>query len=78
MTIQSGTITDFEKSYIECALWSSTDEAVESLDTFSVQDISPDTLHGMLEDCAAFESDNADDLHASGLSVESQGHDFWR
>jgi hypothetical protein len=76
----------FTQAYVECALWSSTDDDGEPLDwRFSVEDIAPDTLAKMVEDCAAFQNDNAELLAQAyerypnrEWSVEEQaGHDFW-
>lgn len=39
-------------------------------------DIDPDTLQRMIDDCAAFQKDNADDL-ANARSDDYNGHDFW-
>lgn len=72
----------FTRSYIECALWSSTDNANEQggepLDkNYSTSDIAPETLQRMSEDCENFQSDNREALDESGLSDERAGHDFW-
>ena len=45
----------FTQAYIECALWSSTDEHGEPLDAvFTVDDIAESTLAEIVEACAAF------------------------
>ena len=72
----------FTRAYLECALWSSTDNATESggdpFDAnYDASDIAPETLQRMAEDCAAFQEDNRDDLDACGLSLERQGSNFW-
>lgn len=74
----------FTRAYLACALWSSTDNADESggepLDrNFSAEDIAPDTLARMAEDCASFQSDNAQDLETVSvqISTDRAGHDFW-
>lgn len=72
----------FTTAYIECALWSSTDNSDdtggEPLDhNYDTSDIAPETLKQMSEDCEAFQRDNREDLDACGLSLERQGHDFW-
>lgn len=69
----------FTEAYIEAALWSSTDNADdqggEPLDAnYSPDDIAPETLASILEDCEAFQRDNADDI---GGDLERAGHDFW-
>jgi hypothetical protein len=69
----------FTQAYVECALWSSTDNADESggepLDrNYSVRDVHPDTLAQMVADCEAFQREHWDRI-ASDL--ERAGHDFW-
>lgn len=76
------TLDTFTRAYIECALWSSNDNADEQggspLDAnYGVSDIAPDTLARMMQDCASFQSDNREQLDECGLSLERQGHDFW-
>lgn len=70
----------FTLAYIECALWSSTDNADESggepLDrNYEIADIALDTLASMAADCSAFQDSNASDLATWG--DEQAGHDFW-
>ena len=66
----------FTQAYIECALWASTDEDGEPLEgLYSVDDLSPDALREMTEDCAAFQETEAE--HLAGGSSERAGHDFW-
>ncbi len=70
----------FTTAYIECALWSSTDNTTdnggEPLDSnYSPDDIAIATLKEMQADCDAFQHDNAADL--DGLDSEQAGHDFW-
>ena len=72
----------FTRSYIETALWSITDNADETggepLDrNYSPDDIHPETLARMAEDCRAFQEENRADLDACGLSPGRQGHNFW-
>jgi hypothetical protein len=65
----------FTRSYIETALWSSTDEDGLALDnSYDPEDIAPATLAEMVEDCEAFQRDHADDI---GDRAEQAGHDFW-
>ena len=69
----------FTRAYIEAALWSSTDNFDESggspLDcNYGIEDIAPETLASILEDCKAFQLDHADDI---GGNLEQAGHDFW-
>lgn len=72
----------FTTAYIEYALWSTTDNSTESGgypldDNYGPEDIAPETLARMAEDCRMFQDDNRADLDASGLSLERQGHNFW-
>ena len=69
----------FTRSYIETALWSSTDESTPSggypLDqNYNIDDIAPDCLAQMEKDCAAFQEEHADDI---GSRFARAGHDFW-
>ncbi|HEX6826548.1 MAG TPA: hypothetical protein VF077_09570 [Nitrospiraceae bacterium] len=71
---------DFLTAYIECALWSSSDNSTESggepLDkNYSADDLAPETLAQFQRDCEAFFRDNRADLFALGL--DQAGHDFW-
>lgn len=75
----------FLNGYIECALWSSTDNADESggepLDSnYDESDLAPETRAEFERDCKAFQEANADDLaayYATGRDSENAGHDFW-
>jgi hypothetical protein len=78
----------FLDAYIECALWSSNDESTpqggEPFDAnYSAEDIAPETLQRMREDCEAFQRDNAELLaqvpqrRAEWTADEQNGHDFW-
>ena len=73
-------MTPFCKSYIETALWSSTDENGRPLkEKYDIKDIHPDTLKKMEEDCDTFTySDEIGVLlDESGLDDERSGHNFW-
>lgn len=71
----------FLRAYIECALWSSTDDDGESLDVYDESDLAPETLASMESDCADFQESNARLLaqaYAQGHYLPEQaGHDFW-
>ena len=72
----------FTTAYIECALWSSTDNSNEQggkpLDAnYDETDIHPETLMRMAGDCREFQDENHASLDACGLTLERQGHDFW-
>lgn len=82
---------DFTRGYLECALWASTDpdsETGECLDArFETGDIALDSLQTAVNDCRAFQRDNAADLakyvaHRAhrpedGSALAHAGHDFW-
>ncbi len=69
-------LDDFTRAYIECALWASTDDKDEPLDrNYGVDDIAPETLALMVDECARFQADNA--VHLVGYPMEHAGHDFW-
>src|SRR4051812_48453246 len=82
----------FTRAYIECALWSSTDNSTPQgghplEDNYGVDDIAPETLARIVEDCAAFQRDNAALLEKAYAKLsyggcgytgeEYAGHDFW-
>ena len=81
----------FLSGYVECALWSSCGpeeepHACESLDDlFGADDIAPECLASMREDCADFIASNAADLalyaekrgNEQWGASELAGHDFW-
>jgi hypothetical protein len=77
----------FTDSYIETALWSSTDESTPSggdpLDkNYSGKDLDSKALQQIIETCQTFKRKNADALadaiHRSGYDYEWAGDDFWR
>lgn len=77
----------FFDAYVECALWSSTDNSEPNggspLDeNYGPEDIAPETLQRMREDCEAFQRDNAELLAqvpdlGRWTTDEFNGHDFW-
>lgn len=72
----------FTEAYIECALWSSTDNSNDQGgapldDNYGLDDIAEETLLQAKEDCEAFQRDNWDDIDRSRESLEQAGHDFW-
>ncbi len=77
------TIDSFTRAYIECALWSSTDESTDQggdpLDkNYSVDDIAQETLDEMISDCARFQADQDENIAAQeGICWARAGHDFW-
>jgi len=72
----------FIRAYVECALWSSTDNSDETggepLDkNYTADDIAPEARATMEADCASFYNDPANQ-EALALWDDSQaGHDFW-
>lgn len=63
-------------SYIECALWSSTDDDGAPMDRrYDASDLAPEARKSMRADVDAFAADNADDLAV--MTAEQAGHDFW-
>lgn len=79
-------LTDIEESYIECALWASTDEAGNPLgDAYSIHDIDTDGLRNARAYCRCFEDLCADaDLpfpppygHPQYTDEEMCGHDIF-
>ena len=65
----------FIESYIDCALWSTTGEDGSPLDDdYGTDDIHPESLAQMREDCQSFLSQNQ---NAIGVHLSQAGHDFW-
>ncbi len=80
-------MNEFLGAYIEAALWSSMDESDdnggEPMDrNYGIDDIHPDTLAKMKDDCEKFQTENAalltdeNCLTRYGVSAQA-GHDFW-
>ena len=72
-------LDDGESAYIECALWSSTDNADDSggepLDkNYGPEDFDDASLRGLLADWARFYEANRDDI---GHEIEKAAHDLW-
>lgn len=85
-------IDEFTRAYIECALFVSTDDNEDPLDTnYSIADLAPEALAKITTDCHAFIITNIEDIESipefhgeadsSGRSsysnYECAGHDFW-
>ncbi|MBC8741712.1 hypothetical protein F6X40_34695 [Paraburkholderia sp. UCT31] len=63
-------------AYLECALWSSTDEKQEPLGAnYNIDDFSAEARETAESDCKDFVTANAVSLE--GLSSIQIGHDFW-
>ena len=83
MTLDSE-FNSFFDSYIECALFSETDDNGNPLDaTYERKDIAPETLKRMRDDCVKFWEANADKVRGAYVfetrytDAELAGHDFW-
>lgn len=71
-------IETIARHYAVAALWSSTGDDDEPLDqNHGIEDIAPETLEAMREDCKAFAESAAALIEETGLSEEQVGHDFW-
>jgi hypothetical protein len=71
-------LDSFTLAYIECALWSSTDENGEPLDyDYTIDDISKECMEEIMQDCESFKEIYNYLLTESGQSDEQNGHDFW-
>lgn len=81
-------LDDFTRAYVECALWSSTDESTpdggEPFDkNYGIEDIAPDSLLIMITNCLRFQSENIAHItnenycYTNREASEQAGHDFW-
>ena len=75
---------DFLDGYITAALWSSLDDADDPLDAnYQPDDIAPETLSAMTEDCRKFLEECSHLIvgktvqESSYSDMEIAGHDFW-
>ena len=73
---------DFFDGFLECALWSSTNDDGEPLDDdFGVEDIAPESLKELRTDCVDFYNANERLLDIAtrqiGRPDSYHGHDFW-
>lgn len=80
---------EFLRGYVVCALWSSTGDDDEPLDsTHDESDLAGETLQAMKNSCAKFISENENDLAeyverraiprgADYTEADCAGHDFW-
>lgn len=72
----------FTKAYIICALWSSNDEAGNSLDgKFDIENINPQDLEEVKLECLNFQKENIQLLESAynnkNYTLESAGYDLW-
>lgn len=66
----------FLLGYIDCALWSSSDDEDVPLDEiYDLDDIATETMEAMRKDCDDFVLANAADLE--NIDSWSSGHDLW-
>jgi len=72
---------EFTVSYLESALWSSTDDDGTPLDDpkYSETELAPDTIAQFKSECARFQAINATLLEQASeyQSTGHQAHDFW-
>ena len=76
-------LDDFTTAFIVACLWSTNDESTpaggEPLDNnYGVEDLAPEALAKIQEECERFQQENAADIATwSGVSpAEQAGHDF--
>ena len=68
----------FTRSYLETALWSSTDDEGKPLDRdYGISDFAPEALDAAIKVAADFQESNEDDLDETSGDSEQHGHDFW-
>lgn len=78
------TLDPFTLSYIEAALWSSSDDDGDSLERFGVDDLAPWVRHLMIEDCRTFQETYGEWITEENYegskrwsADEVAGRDFW-
>jgi hypothetical protein len=78
---QRAPMDEFTQAYVTAALWASMDDEGEPLDAkYGVDDIAPQTLDWMKNDCEDFQMRQAELLDAAykrRYTSEQAGHDFW-
>lgn len=73
----------FTKSYIQAALWSSTNSLADGSSdnpmdkNYTITDFEPDTLEKMVSDCNDFQRKYKSLYESGGWSDDEAGHDFW-
>lgn len=76
-------LDDFTKSYLTCALWTSTDDNEESYldNNFQIEDIAIDDLIKIKIQCENFQKNNVFLLQKAyekvGYNASNAGHDLW-
>lgn len=69
-------LENFVTGYIDCAIWTGTDEAGRRIDDqYDADDLSLDARSEMAADCEAFVNANLADL--ARIDASQAGHDFW-
>lgn len=68
-------LDDFTRAYMECALWSSTDDNGQNFDEYPVEDLHQKTWNEMVADCRDFQELHAELLE--NIEPSQAGHDFW-
>jgi hypothetical protein len=68
----------FTRAYLIAALWSSTDDDGDPLDSlYDLRDFSDEAIKKAIEDTTAFQEENEEDLSDAQGDDEQHGHDFW-
>jgi hypothetical protein len=68
----------FTRAYLIAALWSSTDDDGDPLDSlYDLRDFSDEAIKKAIEDTTAFQEENEEDLSDAPGDDEQHGHDFW-
>jgi len=71
-------IDEMTKHYIIAALWASTNDEGNPLDDkYSIDDLAPETLLEMKEECFEFVQYNLELILESKQGEAQTGHDFW-
>jgi len=77
-TVTDSDLEEFTAAYLEAALWSSTDEDGEPLDSeYSVDDFSEEAARWAVKDCERFLKAHLSDIENSDMPLSQAGHDFW-
>lgn len=75
-------LDDFTQGYIEAAFFTQSGEEDDggTIGDKGFQDLAPETLAAIVEDCRQFQERNAETLaaaYAQDYTEEQAGHDFW-
>jgi hypothetical protein len=69
-------LSDFTRAYVDAMLWTECNSDNEELDGKGYNDLAPETITKIIEDCAGFEMLNKPLLDKAG-DTSQNGHDFW-